>query len=145
MANATLTSANSVLLLSVTDLFTAGVRLQGYSTDDIFSSDVVTTIETAMGLDGLLSGGFVPAPRVVSITLQGNSLSNYVFEEWQANQEQAQDAFIATLLVELPAISRGYTCRKGMLTSYSSLPDGRRILQPRRYSITFEGITGAPL
>lgn len=140
----TLTVANSSIVLVVADLFPSGVAIQGYSTDEVFSAEPATHIETMMGVDGRLSGGWVPSERTVNITLMGDSDSNFIFEEWGGAQKQRRDAMLSTLIVTVFAISRVYTCTYGFLRTYSSMPDGRRILQPRRYSITFQSIDGAP-
>jgi len=140
----TLTVANSSMVLVVADLFPSGVPLQGYAADEVFSAEPATHIETMMGVDGRLSGGWVPSERTVNLSLMGDSDSNFVFEEWAGAQRQRRDALIATLIVTVFAINRVYTCTYGFLRTYSSLPDGRRILQPRRYAITFQAIDGAP-
>lgn len=140
----TLTVANSSIVLAVSGLFDSPVPLQGYAADEVFSAEPVTTVETMMGLDRRMSGGWVPAERPVNITLMGDSDSNFVFEEWVAAEEDLRDKLIATLIIGIFAISRVYTCRKGFLRTSVSFPDARRILQPRRYTIVFESIVGQP-
>lgn len=140
----TLTVANSSMVLRIADLFSTGVPLQGYAADEVFSAEPAVHIETMMGVDGRLSGGWVPAERTVSISLMGDSDSNIIFEEWAGAQKQRRDAMLGTLIVTIFAINRVYTCTYGFLRNYSSLPDARRVLQPRRYSITFQSIDGAP-
>ena len=49
MANATLTVANSVYMLMIVDLFPVPQQLQGYSVDDVFSTEAVETRRDADG------------------------------------------------------------------------------------------------
>ena len=86
----------------------------------------------------------MPAERPVNITLMGDSDSTFLFEEWVLAEEQVRDKLIATMFISIFAISRVYTCSKGFLRSSTSMPDARRILQPRRFTIVFETITGNP-
>src|SRR5678816_2279150 len=123
----TLTVANSSMVLRIADLFDTGIALQGYAADEVFSAEPATHIETMMGIDGRLSGGWVPSERTVNISLNGDSDSNFIFEEWAGAQRQRRDAMIATLIVTIFSINRVYTCTYGFLRTYSSLPDARRI------------------
>ena len=55
---ASITSANAVLTMSISGLFNAPFQLQGFSGEDIYTSGPLAAVETIMGLDGKLSGGF---------------------------------------------------------------------------------------
>lgn len=142
---ATLTVANSTLILTVLDLFPAPQQLQGYATDDVFSVEAVSPVEVRMGVDGRQSAGYTPVSRAVTIHLQADSASNGLFETWAAQQDALLDAFEAELVVQVPAIGRLYTCLTGFLTRYPPFSDGRKLLEPRAYTITFESILPAPL
>lgn len=145
MANATLTVANSVIMLVIPDLFPVPQQLQGYSADDVFSVEPVTSVETVMGLDGQLSAGWVPTPKIWSITLQADSASTFMFDSWQQAQEAVRDAYVANAVITLPSLGRYYQCTKGFLTNYGPMPDARRTLQPRRFQITWQSVLGAVL
>lgn len=142
---ATLTNANSSIQLSIAGLFSVPTKLQGYAADDVFSADPLNSSELAMGVDGKLSAGFVFVPVKWSITLQADSASNDIFDQWYAQQQTAKDLFEASGIVLLPTINRKWTMRKGFLTDYPPMPDGRKILQPRKYGITWESISPAPV
>jgi len=145
MANATLTVANSVYLLVIPDLFPIPQQLQGYAADDVFSTEAVDSVEVVMGVDGQLSAGWMPTPKKQTIVLQADSVSSLMFDAWQQAQEAVRDAFVADGFITLPSLGRIYTCTKGFLTSYMPIPDARKILQPRRFQITWESIIGAPI
>lgn len=145
MARATLTVANSVIMLVIPDLFPIPQQLQGYAADDVFSTEPITSIETVMGVDGLLSGGWVPTPKIQNYVLQADSVSSLMFDAWQQAQEAIQDAYIANGFIRLPSLGRVYTLTKGFMTSNMLMSDARKILQPRRFQITWESVLGAPL
>ena len=142
---ATITAANAVFMLSVSNLFPAPLQLQGFAADDVFSHALVAPVETLMGVDGILSGGWTPQPKVQTIALQANSPSNLIFDTWYAAQEQQREAYIANAHITLASIGRGFYCVQGFLTNYPPMADARRILQPRRFTITWQSINGAPL
>jgi len=145
MANATLTAANSVITLSITGLFPVPQTLQAYAADDVLTTEQIAPIEIVMGVDGRLAGGYTPVPRRQTFVLQGDSPSNLMFESWQVQQDTALDAFIANGFIVLPALNRAWAMTKGFLTGYSPMPDVRRIIQPRRYVITWQSIIPAPI
>jgi hypothetical protein len=140
--NRTITAANSILILS-TDLF--GIhRLQGFAADAITETDGIQQAETMMGVDGRLSGGYVPAPTVQNITLQGDSLSNDYMDQIAGQAEQLRETVIITGSLVLPAIGQKYAMRRGFLTNYPKFPSVQRVIQPRRYQITWEAVTPSP-
>ena len=142
---ATLTAANAVIMISVTNLFPAPQQLQGFAADDVFSHALVAPVETLMGVDGFLSGGWTPQPKVQTIALQADSPSTYIFDTWYAAQEQAREVYIAQAHIALASIQRSFYCVKGFLTNYPPMADARKILQPRRFTITWEAINAAPV
>ena len=141
---ATITAANAVFMLQVASLFPAPQQLQGFAADDVFSHALVAPVEVLMGVDGLLSGGWTPQPKVQTIALQADSPSNLIFDTWYNAQEQQREAYIATAHITLQSIGRSFICVKGFLTNFPPMTDARRVLQPRRFTITWESITGAP-
>jgi hypothetical protein len=142
---ATITAANAVFMISVVNLFPAPLQLQGFAADDVFSHALVAPVETLMGVDGFLSGGWTPQPKVQTIALQADSPSNIIFDTWYNAQEQQREAYIANAHITLASIQKTFTCVQGFLTNYPPMADARRILQPRRFTITWQGIIGAPL
>lgn len=145
MARAQLTVANSIIYLVIPDLFPVPQRLQGYAADDLWTTSPVKSIETVMGLDGLLAAGWYPTPKEQTFVLQANSPSTFMFDEWQQAQEAARDGFEAEGAITLSSIGRTYVMTRGFLTEYVALPDARKILQPRRFQITWQSILGAPI
>lgn len=145
MAAKTLTAANSVLLLTVAGLFDVPQQLQGFATDDITDLDAVAPAETISGVDGKLSGGWVYVPIVQNIMLQADSDSVRLFEDWYNAGQVARETYIAAGSIFLPAVKRGFVMTKGFLTSYTPLPAVKKVLQPRKFTITWESVTSAAL
>lgn len=140
----TLTSANAVLILAVAGLFDVPQRLQGFAADDVYDVDSVDTKETQMGVDGRLSAGWVPVSLKQNITLQADSPSMFIFESWYQAENIAREAFIATGSIVLPATGNKYVMTRGFLRNYTPAPAAKKILQPRKFTIEWERITGAP-
>lgn len=140
-----ITSANAVLMLSIPLLFPIPQQLQGFATDDIYDVPQIKSVEVQMGVDGVLSGGFVHTQITQSITLQADSVSNDIFDTWWTQMQAAQDTYEANGIIQLPSIGTKFAQTKGFLTGYKPLPAGKRILQPRTYEITWERIAPAPV
>lgn len=140
-----LTAADIVLTLSSPIIFPVPVQIQGFGPDAVFDIDPVQSVEVSMGVDGIMSGGFVFTATQQNIVLQADSLSNDVFEAWWMQMQAAQTVYEAYGLCVIPALSKKYTLTRGMLTGYPPMPPGGRILGPRRYQITWQRITPSPL
>lgn len=145
MANTrTLTAANVVLMLGVTGLYDTPRRLQGFSADDVTDIDALTQGEGSMGVDGRLSVGFTFSSVNQNITLQADSESNDLFENWQQAERQQVEKYVAFGSILVKATGRRYTMTRGFLMSTSLMPAIRKTLQPRRFTLMWEKITSGP-
>lgn len=142
--NRTITAANAILLLGVERLYPVPQRIQGFSADDVMDTDNIEPTETAMGVDGRLSAGWVATSVRQNITLQADSTSNDFFENWANAEQTAREKYIATGTLLLPATGRKYQMTRGFLRGLVLVPSLRRTIQPRRYTIEWERITPAP-
>ena len=140
----TLTSANSVFAIAITGLYPSPQVLKGYTTDDAFSTEAVESAETMQGLDGRLSGGFIFNPVKQTITLQSDSDSLDVFNNWALAMQASREVLIASASIYLPAINKKYVLNRGFLTSHTPIPDVKKLLQPVKYQITWENVVGVP-
>lgn len=134
----TLTTANSAFALSIANLFNSPQLLQGYSTDDSFAAEDQTAVETQMGVDGILSAGYTPVPTVLNVTLQADSPSNDIFDAWIQAMRSAREVYIANASIRLQGLAKGYAFTRGFLTSHSPMAGSKKILQPRKFVITFQ-------
>lgn len=138
-----LTAANAVIMLSIPLVFPTPQQLQGFAADDVFSTDPLNSAETMMGVDGRLSAGFVFVSVKQNYSLQADSASVAVFEEWFAAQQSSKDLFPANALVVLTAVGKKWTMTRGFLTGFPPIPDAKKILQPRRFAIEWESVSPA--
>lgn len=139
-----ITSANSVLMIGVTGLYTVPQQLQGFGADDMYSMEAVENKEVVLGADGVMSAGWIPQIKTMSVTLQADSASNDFFEAWYAAEEAAQDAYFAFGVVTQPAVSKSYTLTRGVLSNYTPLAEAKKVLQPRKFQIKWNVVIGVP-
>lgn len=140
----TLTNANSAFALSVRGLFPVPQALQGYGTDDAFAVADVQPGEVMMGVDGKLSGGFVPYPTAITFTFQADSSSLDMFDTVLTAQNAAKELFMFDGTGIIQGTGVKYALTKGFLTSASPMPAGKKTLQPRQFTLTFETCTPSP-
>ena len=141
---ASITSANAVLIITIPNLYSNPQQLQGFAADDIFDIDATETAETMMGVDGVLSAGYVFTPKKQKISLQADSASNVLFETWKEAQDQITDVYFASGSITLSAINRKYTLLNGVLSMYPTVAAAKRVLQPKVYEITWQNVVRAP-
>lgn len=139
---ATITSANAVLALGINTYFPVPQIIQGFAVDDAFESESVQQTEVLMGVDGTLSGGKVFVPYKMTIHLQADSPSVFLFDSWRNAQNAAVDAFSAFGSINLPSTSMIYTLNNGFLTLATPFPAAKKTLTPLVYEITWQSIVG---
>lgn len=140
----TITAANSIFLLTIPGLYITPQQLQGYAADAAFDTEATEPVEVQMGVDGIMSAGYVPQPTKQTITLQADSQSIELFETWLATMKYTREVIFCNGSVTLPSVSRKYTATKGALTGYPGMPGVRKVLQPRTFTITWQDVSPAP-
>lgn len=141
----TITSANAALTINVPGISPVPVPIEGFSTDDAFDTENVAPTETLMGVDGLLSGGHTPYPVKLKIVLQADSAANAFFDQWRQAMDQANETFSANATLVTTSIGKIFTFVGGFLTGAMPTPQGKKVLQPQTYEITFQSVTAAPM
>lgn len=136
-----ITGANATFMLSITSVFPAPVKLQGFAADDVFDTDPLESTEHYMGVDGILSAGFVFVPVRMGISLQADSASNQLFDAWHAAQVAAKAAFFANAVVILPNVGQKWALINGILQHYQPLPPVKKLLQPRKHGILWTQVS----
>lgn len=137
---ATLTSANSSLVLAIANLYPSPQLIQGYTADDAFMAESLDMAEVVMGVDGIMSSAFIFNPVKMTITLQATSPSIDIFDAWSNFQRGSRELYQANGSIVLPAIGKKYTLTNGVLTSSKLFPDVKKTLQPVAYSLTWESV-----
>jgi hypothetical protein len=141
-----ITSANAVYMISIAGLYPAPQQLQGFAVDEAFDTEVTNVAEAQIGVDGITGFGWIPRLTPQTITFMASSPSVIIFETWQQASDYAQNVYLATATVLLPATGRRYTFSNGTLTRYNALPNARRVLGPRTFSLVYGWpIVSAPI
>lgn len=138
-----ITAANSVFMLGIATVYPTPQRLQGYSADAAFETNAANPAEIQLGVDGKMSVGFVPFLTEQSITLQADSPSAVMFEQWMETQKAQLDIFYAQATIYLPSLDRKWTCTDGVLTGFPAVPSAQKVLGPRQFTITWRDISPA--
>jgi hypothetical protein len=141
----TITSANSQLAISIDGLYNSAVGILGYASDNAFQNEATTIAETSMGVDGIMSAGYVFKEVKQKITLQADSPSKVIFDQWNDLMTSTREVVFANATLFLPATGEQYTFTRGVLTTYHGAPSAKKILQPVEYEITWEKIQKASL
>lgn len=137
----TITSADSIFALTVTNLFPSAQTLEGYAADAMFALGDTEMAVGVRGADGKLSGGFVFGEYLQTITIMPDSPSREMFETWQLTSLTSKAIFRCNATIILPAISRKFTLTNGILQRVKAIPDAQRVLQAMTYQINWENVT----
>ena len=140
----TLTGANASFTLSIPGVFTIPQPLQGFATDDSFATASIKRAEVLIGVDGIASGGFVNVLVPQTITLQSDSISCDLFDQWDAAQQALGDVVNASGTIILPSLGKKWDLVNGFLTDFKPIGDVKRLIGPRTFGLTWEGLTVAP-
>jgi hypothetical protein len=138
-----ITAADAVYMLSIETLYLVPQQLQEFSADDVFGTDPLENAEISMGVDGNMAAGFVFVPVRQSITLQGSSDSALVFDDWYAAEQALKTKLFCQAVIVLKSIGKKWTMNNGVLSTYPPIPDAKKVLQPRRFGITWESVSPA--
>jgi len=135
-----ITSVNAIFTLSITGLYDSPQQLQGFVVDDLFDFGQVASKEIIQGADGIMAAGFVPNVYTQNVAFLPNAPSISLFEQWFAAEQAIRSVYYANGTI---ALDNGtiYTMTRGVLSGYSPAPDAKKILQPRKFAITWQSIT----
>lgn len=145
MAERSITSADSTFVLSSADFALAATTLEGYAADAAFAMDNADTAETALGVDGKLSAGWVPRSYNQTITLQADSASRALFDALVTAQDATRNVFRLNGVINLPGNQYSYNLTRGVLKNYSAMPNAQRVLQPLTFTIEWEKVLAVPI
>ncbi|MDI3439312.1 hypothetical protein QLG07_07590 [Erwinia sp. V90_4] len=141
MANNTITSADSIFALTVTNLFPSAQTLEGYAADAMFALGDTEMAQSVRGADGKLSAGFVFGEYLQTITIMPDSPSRQIFETWQLTSLTSKAVFRCNATIILPAIGKKFTLTNGVLQRVKAMPDAQRVLQAMTFQINWESVT----
>jgi hypothetical protein len=145
MALKTITAANAKFSIVVPALALGPFTLQGYSADAAFAVDPVDVAETFMGVDGKMTGGYIPFITPMTITLMADSESKAFFDAWLGGEKAIRELAYADATIDLASIGLSYICTRGALKRVSQVPIAQKVLQPVVYSIDWQDVQPVPL
>jgi hypothetical protein len=141
-----ITSANSVLFLAAP---LAGLvvpqQMQGWAADDLYDVEPMAVNETLRGADGLLSAGFVFGDPKFTLNFQADSPSVAFFDALVAFMTANVMAVPVYGTLTLPSVGQSWALLKGFIPTYMWAPSGKRVLQPRKFPMTWESIVVGPV
>lgn len=136
MAKNSITSANASFVLTIPGVFSSGVLLQNYATDDMFDADPQTLTESRVGADGFVVGGYVFNLSKMRLNFQANSESIAVFYAWKAAQDAIRDVIAATAKIVSPALGLDVDLDDIYFASAPLLPPHKKVAEPLSVEIT---------
>jgi hypothetical protein len=136
----TITSANSVVMITVAGLYVVPIQLQGFSTDKAWDTASIVTTETQIGVDGRKTAGLVYNAIKQTYSFQADSPSVQVFESIYAAQRAARDVYYISAIITLPATGQSYVCNKGTLEDYNAIASAGKVLTAREFAINWGSI-----
>lgn len=141
MPSQTITSADSIINLTVTNLYPSGFQLQEFEAQNIFDFSDTEVAETLRTADGKLVAGFVYGDLSQVFHLAASSPNRSNIETWYLSQRTAVAIFRCNATVILPSLGKKYTCTNGVLTQCKVMPTAGRVLQPVTFTIQWETVT----
>lgn len=136
--NLDITSANATAILTVENIFPAGIELQMFGTDQALSMDAIDVTETRKGVDGKLVAGYVPVIYPVTVTLEAASPSTASLATvWQAMAANKR-VYSCNLVCTVPSIKSVFTWSVGVMKSGSPFPSLEKVLAPTTWTFEFQ-------
>ncbi len=145
MSVGNITDADAVVILTVEDLYTAGVELQGFSADTAWTAGDSQLAEVRMGVDGKLSAGYTPQPRTVTISLEASSPSLAVMRNIVSTSQLNKKVYTCQMQITIPAQGKEYTLANGVLQTAHDISDGKKVLDPSNFTFLFESCKDASI
>jgi hypothetical protein len=140
-----LTAANATIFFNLPALFPAPFQIQGFSADEVMDAAEVEGAETSMGVDGILSGGYINVPFEQGYTLQADSPSVVFFDQWFYQQKAILDTLNPTAVITMPSLGKQWNMTKGFLLGYKPMPDLKKIAQPQKFRVRWESALPSPI
>ena len=141
----TITSANSSFILNVPNVFVVPQVIQGYAADDAFTQEAFDLTETRMGVDGVLSGGYTPSPKRLTVMLQPDSIALVVFLQWKAAIEAALETFPGGINIAYPSIGYGFELGTVFFKNSQGMPSAKKVIEPFPAQLEYQSLVASPI
>ncbi|MGJ8524342.1 hypothetical protein LMG33818_000050 [Halomonadaceae bacterium LMG 33818] len=138
----TITSADVVARITVTNLFPSGFTIQGFAADNIYDVDALTLAETVMGVDGKLSAGAVRNSINQTWHIMPDSETYERIRDWAQRSRTDTAVYRCNLEVTFRSSGQKFVHTNGVLLRSNVMPSAARTLRPIDFVIQWESITG---
>jgi hypothetical protein len=139
-----ITSADAVFMLSAAGVYSNPQQIQEFAVDRAFTTEAADIVEAQLGVDGVLSFGWLPRMFSQTVMLQANSPSGLLFDTINQTGQSLRQPIILAATITLPGIGQQYDLTNGSLKSYPPIPEVAKTLSARTFSIVWGGISASP-
>ena len=140
-----LTTANAVIMFTLPLVFPEPQQLQGFAADEVFGTEQLHPTETARGVDGKLSGGFIFSDIKQNYSLMADSDSVDFFDQWYLQQQSLGETLQANAVIILTGLNKKWTMTKGFLKDYPITPEAKRIAGSVKFMVEWESAVVSPV
>lgn len=135
-----ITSANSIVAITVPGLFPTPIILEGYSADAAWNTDNRTGAEVQRGVDGRQTAGVVKNSTKQTFHFQADSPSVAIFDAIDTAQDTTNTIYYIQATITLPGPKKVYSGVRGVLMEVKPIPDAGKVLAPVEYVISWESL-----
>lgn len=135
------TAASVIVTLVADELYPQGKTIEGFAEDSLRDLENLQVTETVMGVDGKLSAGFVFNPVNITLHLMPDHSGYSVFENIAQVQAVLKAPIFLSMTIVDVSLKRKYTLVKGVLSSWSPMPNATKTMQPVDAEMIFESCT----
>ncbi|ECG5735956.1 phage tail fiber protein [Salmonella enterica] len=136
-----ITSANSKLRIVVPAYYPGGFDVDDYAANNMFETGALQNAEDMMSADGKYHAGFVFNPTEFTINLMATSNAGSLIDDWVSAERTAIGKFTCNAVLTVPALGAKWNFVNGIIFTWTQLPPGRLVLQPRPALFRFESVT----
>lgn len=133
-----ITSANATIILTVDELYPAGVQLMNFSADTAADTDENELSQVRMGVDGGMAAGFTPNPYGVTISLEASSPSRKVFQRIRQAMKVNRKIYECSLEIRIPSIGETHRYSHGVMNNAKPMPGVKKVLDPTTAKFSFQ-------
>lgn len=140
-----ITSADAVYMLTAAGVYSSPQQLQQFGVDRAFATEAADIAEAQLGVDGVLSFGWLPRMYMQTVILQANSPSNDVFDTIVQTGLSLRQPIILSATIQFPGLGQQYDLANGSIKSYPPIAEAAKVLQARTFSIAWGAISASPI
>ncbi|MGV3346414.1 phage tail fiber protein [Enterobacteriaceae bacterium LUAb1] len=136
-----ISSATSKLHIVVPSYYPGGFDVDDYAAEDMFETGALQNKEDMMSADGKYHAGFVFNPVEFTVTLMATSRAAGLIDDWYSAERTVVSVFACNAVLTIPGLQVKYNFVNGVLYTWTPVPPGKRVLQPRPAVFHFESCT----